>query len=169
MNVPDFISDWPIEKVSMPRVTPSAPALRSDLGAISKLEDSPPPEYSEVVQQEIIKNKTDTLRQDVESVRHVKKRGCCSRTLNVFKIILVIMLLATFALAVLIVYRLSFFDQDKFVMGRQVDNLQRRLEDLYSTIYVMEKRLDSNHPTSTSRTTFRPAQSHGFRNVWGGF
>ena len=153
----------------MPRVTPSAPALRSDIGAISKLDDSPPPEYSEVVQQEIIKNKTDTVRQDVESVRRVKKRGCCSRTLNVLKIILVLMLLATFALAVLIVYRLSFFDQDMHFMGRQVENLQRRLEDLYSTIYVMERRLDSNHPTPTPRTPFRPAQSHGFRNGWGGF
>ena len=150
----------------MPIAIPSAPALRSDLGAISNLDDSPPPEYNEVIQQEIIKNKTDTVRQDVENVRRVKKRGRCSRTLNVFKIILVLMLLATFALAVLVVYRLSFFDKDMHVMGRQVENLQRRLEDLYSTIYFMEKRLESNHPTPTP---FRPAQSQGFRNRWGGF
>ena len=153
----------------MPRVTPSAPALRSELGAISNLDDSPPPEYNEVIQQEIIKNKPDTVRQDVENVRRVKKRGRWSKTLNVFKIILVLMLLATFALAVLVVYRLSFFDKDVHVMGRQVQNFQRRLEDLYSTIYVMEKRLESNHPTPPPRTPFRPAQSQGFRNRWGAF
>ena len=102
----------------MPRVVPIAPALRSDLGAVSKLDDSPPPEYNEVIQQEIIKNKTDTVKQDVENVRRVKRRGCFSKTLNVFKIILVLVLLATFALAVLIAYRLSYFDQDSYIMER---------------------------------------------------
>ena len=153
----------------MPREVSIAPALRSDLGAVSKLDDSPPPEYNEVIQQEIIKNKTDTVKQDVENVRRVKRSGCFSRTLNVFKIILVLVLLTTFALAVLITYRHSYFDQDLYIMERQVENLQRRVEDLYSTIYDMEKRLESNHPTPPPRTHFRPAQSQGFRNRWGGF
>ena len=164
----------------MPRVVPLAPALRSDLGAVSKVDDSPPPEYNEVIQQEIIKNKTDTLKQDVENVRRIKRSGCFSRTLNVFKIILVLILLATFALAVLITYRHSYFDQDLYIMERQVDNLQRRVDDLYSTIYDMEKRLDSNHPTppprtpktpartprTPPRTLFRPAQSYRLGSFW---
>ena len=126
----------------MPREVSIAPALRSDLGAVSKLDDSPPPEYNEVIQQEIIKNKTDTVKQDVESVWRIKKRGRCSRTLNVFKIILVLMFVATFSLVVFIVYRLSFFDQDVYVIGRQMENLQRRQDNLFSTIYLMERRLD---------------------------
>ena len=146
----------------MPKVSP---ALRSDLGAISKPDDSPPSVSNDF----IIKNKTDTVKQDVESVWRIKKRGRCSRTLNVFKIILVLMFVVTFALVVNVVYRLSFFDNDVHVMGRQVENLQRSLNDLYSTIYVMEKRLESNHPTPPPRTHFRPAQSQGFRNRWGGF
>ena len=164
----------------MPREVSIAPALRSDLGAVSKLDDSPPPEYNEVIQQEIIKNKTDTVKQDVENVRRVKRSGCFSRTLNVFKIILVLVLLTTFALAVLITYRHSYFDQDLYIMERQVENLQRRVEDLYSTIYDMEKRLDSNHPTppprtpktpprtprTPPRTLFRPAQSYRFGSFW---
>ena len=119
----------------MPKVSP---ALRSDLGAISKPDDSPPSVSNDF----IIKNKTDTVKQDVESVWRIKKRGRCSRTLNVFKIILVLMFVATFALVVFIVYRLSFFDQDVYVMGRQMENLQRRQDNLFSTIYVMERRLD---------------------------
>ena len=155
----------------MPRAAPSAPALGRDLGAIPKLEDAPPPEYNEVIQEEIFRNKTDAVRRDVESCRPVKKRGCCTRTLTVFKIILVLILLATFALAILIMYRLSFFDADVYFMKRQVDNLQRRQEDLYSTIYVMEKRLDSNHPVTvtSTKTPYRPSQSHGFRSGWGGW
>ena len=164
----------------MPRVVPLAPALRSDLGAVSKVDDSPPPEYNEVIQQEIIKNKTDTLKQDVENVRRVKRSGCFSRTVNVFRIILVLILLTTFALAVLITYGHSYFDQDLYIMERQVDNLQRRVDDLYSTIYDMEKRLNSNHPTppprtpktpartprTPPRTLFRPAQSYRLGSFW---
>ena len=148
----------------MTRVTP-APALSRDLGAIPKLDDSPP-EYNEVIQEEI------NMKKDVENARKlkVKKRGCCNRTLMVFKIMLVLMLLATFAFAIFITYRLSSFE---YMIRRDFDNLQRNQEDLYSTIYAMERRLDSNHPTTTKRphrpAGIHPNPWHGFRNGRGGW
>lgn len=153
----------------MPRVTPSAPALSRDHGAVPKLDDAPPPEYNEVIQEEKLRNKTDAVRRDVESARPVKKRGCCARTLTVFKVVLVLMILVTFASAIFIMYYVSFFDRDVVIMKSKVENLEMRQQDLYSTIFAMEKRLDSNHPTPTPRTPYRPAQSHGFRNGWGGW
>ncbi len=153
----------------MPRVTPSAPALSRDLGAVPKLDDAPPPEYNEVIQEENLKNKTEAVRRDVESARPVKKKGCFARTLTIFKVILVLMMLVTFASAIFIMYYVSFFDRDVVIMKMKVDHLKRRQQDLYSTIFAMEKRLDLNHPVPTTRTPYRPAQSHGFRNGWGGW
>ena len=153
----------------MPRVTPSAPALSRDLGAVPKLDDAPPPEYNEVIQEENLKNKTDAVRRDVESARPVKKKGRCARIMTMFKVILVLMMLVTFASAIFIMYYVSFFDRDVVIMKMKVDHLERRQQDLYSTIFAMEKRLDLNHPVPTTRTPYRPAQSHGFRNGWGGW
>ena len=153
----------------MPRVTPSAPALSRDLGAVPKLDDAPPPEYNEVIQEENLKNKTDAVRRDVESARPVKKKGRCARIMTMFKVILVLMMLVTFASAIFIMYYVSFFDRDVVIMKMQVDKLERRQQDLYSTIFALEKRLDLNHPVPTTRTPYRPAQSHGFRNGWGGW
>ena len=154
----------------MARAAPSAPALSGAEGAcaITKQEDSPPPGYNEVVQDRRKIRKTVTRDVDIERAENVKKGGggCCSRTMIVFKIILVLMLLASFGLVILITYRQAIFDWDFFWINKQVENLQRRQGDLYSTIHDMEKRLNSHHPTTTPRPFIRPAQSHGFRNDW---
>ena len=155
----------------MPRVTPSAPALSRDLGAIPKLDDAPPPEYNEVIQEENLRIKNDAVRRDVESARPAKckKSGRCARTLIVFKVILVLLVLVTFASSIFLMYYVSFFDRDVVIMKMKVENLERRQQDLYSTIFAMERRMDSNHPVPTTQPPYRPAQSHGFRNGWGGW
>ena len=110
--------------------------------AISEDRGSPPPRYHDVIQVSEEEEETATTSEDIpdgaEKVGDVKK-GCRYRTLNVFKAILVLMLIATFGLVVFTSVRLVSIQG---AMERDINNRDKMFNtesEIHDRINNIEK------------------------------